>query len=199
LAAPSPRARGEGGVRGRRRRRCCEDCVPNAFDISQHFVIPETQDAVAMRDEPLIAHGVASALRVLATVDLDDEPLLSTDKIHDIRTDRLLTHEFESVERPGAKVSPKLSFGAGRIFPQLTGQTRLRYVCTTHAARPPHPSLSPRAGRGSREPRIRALASRHEARRAQAGTSRKLDTFTPISITQAKLAMIARTWMPDGR
>ncbi len=30
------------GVRGRRRRRCCEDGVPNAFDIFQHFVIPET-------------------------------------------------------------------------------------------------------------------------------------------------------------
>ncbi len=60
-----------------------------------------------MRDEPLFAHGVASVIGVVATVDLDDEPLLSTDKIYDIRPDRLLTHEFESGERPGAKVSPK--------------------------------------------------------------------------------------------
>jgi hypothetical protein len=77
-------------VRGRRGKRCCEDCVLNAFDISQHFDIPETQDAVAMFDEPVVADGVASVIGVLATIDLDDEPLLSTDKIRDIRPDRLL-------------------------------------------------------------------------------------------------------------
>jgi hypothetical protein len=107
LATPSPRSREKGRVRGRRGRRCCEDCVPNAFDISQHFVIPETQDAVAMFDEPVIADGVASVIGVLATIDPDDEPLLSTDKIRDIRPDRLLPREFESGERPGTKVSPK--------------------------------------------------------------------------------------------
>jgi hypothetical protein len=106
-------------VRGRRRRRCREDYVPNAFDISQHFVIPETQDAVTMRDQPLFANGVAFVIGVLAAIDFDDEPLLSTDKIHDIRPDRLLTHEFEPGERSAAKVSPKLSFGACRIVPQL--------------------------------------------------------------------------------
>ena len=140
-----------------------------------------------MLDEPLIADGVAFALSVLAAVDLNDKPLLSTDKIRDIRPDRLLTHEFESAKRAGAKVSPKLSFGVRRIFPQLTGQTILRYVCATHAARPPHPSLSPRAGRGSRGRRVRALASRRNARRAHTGASRKPDTFIPARFSQAKL------------
>ncbi len=141
-----------------------------------------------MVDKPLIADGVAFAIGVLATVNLDDEPFLSTDQIYNIRPDRFLTHEFESAERPGAKISPKLAFSDCRISPQLPAQTRLHYVCATHAARPPHPTLSPQAGRGSHERRARALASRHEARRAQTGASRKLDTFTPISITQAKLA-----------
>ncbi len=36
-----------------------------------------------MVDEPLIAEGVAFALGVLAAIDLDDEPLLSTDKIYE--------------------------------------------------------------------------------------------------------------------
>ena len=53
-----------------------------------------------MRDEPLFADGAAAVIGVLAAVDLDDEPLLSTDKIYDIRPDRFLTHEFESGERP---------------------------------------------------------------------------------------------------
>ncbi len=36
-----------------------------------------------MFDEPLIADGVASALGMLAPIDLDDEPLLSTDEIYE--------------------------------------------------------------------------------------------------------------------
>ena len=87
-------------MRGRRRRRCREDYLPNAFDVSQHLTIPEPQHAVAMFEEPLIADGVASAFGVLAAIDLDHEPFLSTDKIDDIRSDRLLTDEFESTQRP---------------------------------------------------------------------------------------------------
>jgi hypothetical protein len=61
-----------------------------------------------MLDEPPIADGVAPVVGVLAAIDLDDEPLLSTNKIYNIRPDRLLPHEFEPGERPGPKVSPKL-------------------------------------------------------------------------------------------
>jgi hypothetical protein len=53
-----------------------------------------------MVDEPLIADGVATALGVLAAIDLDDKPVLSTDKIDHVRSDRLLTHKFESAQRP---------------------------------------------------------------------------------------------------
>jgi hypothetical protein len=70
-----------------------------------------------MFDEPLIADGVASALGVLAPIDLHDEPFLSTGKIYDVRPDRLLTHEFKSAQRPRTKVVPKLAFGACRTFP----------------------------------------------------------------------------------
>ena len=52
-----------------------------------------------MCGEPLIADGVASALGVLAAVDLDDEPSFSTDKVGYIESDRLLTNEFESAQR----------------------------------------------------------------------------------------------------
>ena len=72
-----------------------------------------------MVDEPLIAGRITPVIRVLATVDFDDEPLPSTDKIYDIRTDRLLADEFETAERSGAQVVPKLSFSARRVFPQL--------------------------------------------------------------------------------
>ncbi len=53
-----------------------------------------------MFDEPSIAHNVRSALGVLASIDLDDNPFLSTDKVDHIRPDRLLTHEFVPAQRP---------------------------------------------------------------------------------------------------
>jgi hypothetical protein len=64
-----------------------------------------------MRDEPLFAHNIATVIGVLTAVDLDNESLLSADKIYDIRPNRFLTDEFESGERAGAKVSPQLGFG----------------------------------------------------------------------------------------
>ncbi len=128
------------------RRRCRENCLPNAFDIFQHFIVPETQDAVAMLDEPSISHSVAVAIGVLASVDLEDELFFSTNEIRDVRSDRLLTHEFESAERARTKVAPKLSFGGCRILPQSSGQIRLRCVCATHASRPPYPNPLPARG-----------------------------------------------------
>ena len=53
-----------------------------------------------MLGQPLIAHGVASALGMLAAIDLDDKPFLPTDKIDDVPSDRLLTDEFVSNQRP---------------------------------------------------------------------------------------------------
>ena len=85
-----------------------------------------------MLNKPTIADGVAFVVRVLTTIDLDNEPFLPTREIDDIRSDRLLTHEFEPAERPGAKVAPELSFSGRRLFPQLPSQSRLRYVGTAH-------------------------------------------------------------------
>ncbi len=67
-------------MRGRRRRRGGEDCLPNACNIFQHFVIPETQDAVAMFEEPTIADGVAPALGVLSAIHFDNEPFSTTSR-----------------------------------------------------------------------------------------------------------------------
>ena len=53
-----------------------------------------------MFDEPVIANAVASTLRVLTAIDLDNKPFFSADKVDDIRADRLLTHKFETAQRP---------------------------------------------------------------------------------------------------
>jgi hypothetical protein len=103
-------------VRGRRRRRCREDHVPNAFDISEHFIIPEAQDAIAVVDEPSISDSVSRVRRVLTTIDFDNESFFSADEIDDVGTDCFLPHEFESAEASGAQVFPKFALGEGRVL-----------------------------------------------------------------------------------
>jgi len=71
-----------------------------------------------MLRQPPIAHSVALTFGMLAAINFDHEPLLSTNKIGDIGSDRLLPDEFESTKRPTAKVSPKLLLGASRMLAQ---------------------------------------------------------------------------------
>ena len=99
--------------------------------------------------EPSIAHRIAVAFGVLAAVKLDYESFLSANKIDDMGPDRVLTHEFESTKRSRTEVPPKLLFSLVGISSQSPGQPRLRYLGAAHALTPPHPTLSPRAGRGS--------------------------------------------------
>jgi len=96
--------------------RCREDRFPNAFDISQHVIIPKTHNAITMVDEPSIARDVAPAIGMLAAIELDDEPFLSTNKIYHVRADRLLTHKFKPGERTRPEMTPQLTFGERRFF-----------------------------------------------------------------------------------
>jgi hypothetical protein len=47
-----------------------------------------------MLRKPSIAYRVALVGRMLAAVDFDDQPLLSADKVNDVRPDGLLTDEL---------------------------------------------------------------------------------------------------------
>jgi hypothetical protein len=133
-------------VRGRCRRRCGKDCVPNPFDIFQDFIVPKTEDMVAALCEPPIACGIAAVCSVLAAIDLNDESYLPTNKIDDIRPNGFLTHELKSTKRSRTEVLPKLLFRLRRISPQSPSQPRLRYLCAAHASRPPHPNPLPACG-----------------------------------------------------
>jgi 50S ribosomal subunit-associated GTPase HflX len=47
--------------------------------------------------QPAIANQVTFVVRVLAAVNLDDEPSLTANKIDDIRTDWFLPHTLEDI------------------------------------------------------------------------------------------------------
>jgi hypothetical protein len=43
---------------------------------------------------------------VVAAIDFDHETPLAADEVREIRSDRLLTHEFDACELPVAEMSP---------------------------------------------------------------------------------------------
>jgi hypothetical protein len=108
-------------VRGRLRPQCGEDCFKNAFEISSHVIIPKAENAIPMLAEPLISDSIALAPRVLATIHFNNEPVLTTDKVSDVTTDRLLANELDAVQFPRAKPSPKLGFGNRGVFAKPSG------------------------------------------------------------------------------
>jgi len=55
---------------------------------------------------------------MLPAVNLDDEPFLHTNKIHDIRRNRILASELESTELTGPQTPPEFALGVGLILTQ---------------------------------------------------------------------------------
>jgi len=73
-----------------------------AFDIAEHFVVPETQHALALsvnEPRPLsISHG----LRMLAAIDLDNDACVVTCEIRDVSPESNLSPEMRSVQLQSA-------------------------------------------------------------------------------------------------
>ena len=103
-------------MRGRRRRRCGEDHIPNAFDISKYLIIPKAQHTVATIDEPSISDDIAFVSRVLAAIDFYDKPLFATHKVNDIGANWLLPHEFEVAEPSRTQIFPEFALCEGRVL-----------------------------------------------------------------------------------
>ncbi len=58
---------------------------------------------------------------MLTAVYLDDQALLEADKIHDVRTKRLLSPEFQPGDLLSPEASPHQAFGQGGGFPENLG------------------------------------------------------------------------------
>ena len=82
--------------------RCCENCLPDTLDISEYLVIPKAKNPVPMINEPTVANSVATPYCVLAAIDLNDESPLTTNKIHNVWSNRLLPNKLEAIKRSRA-------------------------------------------------------------------------------------------------
>jgi len=95
IGSPSHFWEGAGGW-GRARR---SNRQKHAFDIPQHFVVPEPQHHKALRLDPHLPLHVARAT-MLPAIDLHDQSPLSTNQIANERSNGDLPTELPAVELP---------------------------------------------------------------------------------------------------
>jgi hypothetical protein len=126
------RVRGSLSKRGRNR-------FKNARHIAQHFVVPKSQDAVVVIDQPFVANDVARIVRVLSSVDFNNQTAFATNKVGCVRTDRFLTNKSMTSKAARPQPAPKHFLGVGCNAPQASGALSFDLVSSSHAATPPHP------------------------------------------------------------
>jgi hypothetical protein len=66
----------------------------HAIYVRQHVVVPYADDPIALLNEPRVAIAVslrAFVRSVMTAIDLDDQAMLRTEEVHDVRSDRCLT------------------------------------------------------------------------------------------------------------
>ena len=98
--------------------------VQHPIGIRQHVIVPEADDAIPARLEPIGAR--LTFFGMLSAIDLDDEFRLGAKEIDDIGSERMLAAEAETFElfSPQARPQPDLSICRGE--PQFACE---RYGC----------------------------------------------------------------------
>jgi hypothetical protein len=91
------------------------DHAENTLLISQYLGIPESQNGVAIGSERGIARAVPGIICMLSTINFDDEPLLATNEVDDVRCDSFLPHEFEAPQPSVAQRKQQLRFSIGGL------------------------------------------------------------------------------------
>lgn len=120
------------------------DAFQHAIHIREDIMVPEADDAVAMRFDQRGARDVAVAGRMLSAVQFDHQSRRPASEVRDMCPDRKLTDEFEAVDLPRAQSRPQRLFRFGRVAVQCArgvGQAFLHHRLT------PSPNLLPQ-GRG---------------------------------------------------
>lgn len=79
-----------------------QDRLLNAVGIPKNFVVPESKDAPATLLKPSRSAPVTVVVSMLATIRLDDQPMLDTGEIDNKRTERVLAPKFGAAQAPAS-------------------------------------------------------------------------------------------------
>jgi hypothetical protein len=115
------------------------DRFENTRHIAQHIVIPKSQDAIVVIDKPFVVNRVAPVVRVLATINFNNETKFTANEVDRIGTDRLLPNELEAIEPSRPKSIPQRGFRVSGNFAQASGAPGFDLISFAHDETPPHP------------------------------------------------------------
>jgi hypothetical protein len=86
----------------------------NASQIAQHFVVGNADDPKSLTRKPAISRDVAALpcpVKMLSSVDFNDQPALITDKVENIAAHRNLSPKAQTIEPVSTQRIPKFAFG----------------------------------------------------------------------------------------
>ena len=99
-----------------------ENGFENTLEIAQNVVIPKTNDVISAFFQRQRAFAVRSgALRVLATVDFNNQFPIQSNEVDNESCKRNLPLEFDAIELTRPKSRPKKALGVSRILAESAG------------------------------------------------------------------------------
>jgi hypothetical protein len=99
-----------------------ENGFENTLEIVQNVVIPKTNDVISAFFQRQRTFAVRSgALRMLATVNFDNQFPIQSNEVDDKSCKRNLPLEFDSIELTRPKARPKKALGVSRILAESAG------------------------------------------------------------------------------
>lgn len=104
-----------------------QNCFHNAVNVREYVMIPEANDAKAEFFElPGSGFVAAGLLRVLSSVEFDDQPGFKRREIGDVAADRDLSPELVTIQPATAQMFPQQLFCFSPIAPKFARQTQRR-------------------------------------------------------------------------
>ena len=125
----------------------------NARQVAENIIVPKSQNAIFAIDKPFVTSHIARVVGVLASIQLNNETTLTTDKVDCVGTDRLLPNKFVTVQPARPKLVPESCLCVGGASSQMPGAGGFDLIGRSHVETPPHPdcfAIRPLPARGER-------------------------------------------------
>jgi len=100
----------------------CPDGFQYAVDVSENFVVPNTQNVEAGVREASITNCIRLTFVVLPAVDLNYESRFEANEICEVRTDLNLATKAQAVELFGTEMPPEEAFCIRRVLSQVSSE-----------------------------------------------------------------------------
>ena len=120
--------------------------------MSQHIIIPKTQNHKSQLSELFIPHAIRGIVGVLPAIDFQHKLPSHACEVYDVWSDRDLPLEFDAAEPMRTQPIPKSAFGIGHVGSQLFGVIENHALSRLALGFPPREPPSPSGEKVERMP-----------------------------------------------